>query len=542
MSNSNKWSIEIAETNDNDRGNIRRYFDENDSPSFAFHGCQTLYEVLRRGNKINPLGPCFGFRAVSTDSGYATPFIFSSYTECVSRVECFAAGLERMNLVNKNEDGMLLLGLYCVNCMEWVIAEHGIFSIGGATVPLYNSLGAGSVEFILCETNMSTVVCVRSELENLCRAKKSNKCPEFQNVILVDGVIPSALKAAEEAGLSVVSFAKVESIGAQVIGSEGHSHKPPTGKDLATFCYTSGTTGNPKGAMLSHENIISVIASEAGLALTTKDRYLSFLPLPHIMERICMGKVLASGGSIGFYRGDPLLLMEDVKALRPTVFVAAPRVLNRIHDKVKAGFMQVGGMKKKLFFSGLSTKTERLKRGYLRHSFYDRLIFNKIKYALGFDQVRVMISGSAPLSDNVMIFFRCLLGVPVLEGYGQTEGSGLSSLSDVHDMATFGHVGGPANPGEMVLIDVPEMGYLRTDTSHRGQPCCGRGEICIRGPNVFLGYYKDPVKTAETIDKHGWLHSGDIGMWAPQGQLKIIDRKKNIFKLAQGEYIAPEKN
>lgn len=127
------------------------------------------------------------------------------------------------------------------------------------------------------------------------------------------------------------------------------------------------------------------------------------------------------------------------------------------------------------------------------------------------------------------------------EGYGQTEGSAAATIGHPADVSTVGHVGGPTGVVEIALYDVPEMGYLQTDQSHRGMPCQGRGEICVRGPNVFKGYYKDPDKTSETIDDEGWLHSGDIGLWRLDGTLQIIDRKKNIFKLSQGEYVAPEK-
>lgn len=128
-----------------------------------------------------------------------------------------------------------------------------------------------------------------------------------------------------------------------------------------------------------------------------------------------------------------------------------------------------------------------------------------------------------------------------MKGYGQTEGSAAATISHPDDVSTVGHVGGPTGVVEIALYDVPEMGYLQTDQSHRGMPCQGRGEICIRGPNVFKGYYKDLEKTRETIDDEGWLHSGDIGLWRLDGTLQIIDRKKNIFKLSQGEYVAPEK-
>mmetsp|Transcript_26715 Transcript_26715/g.35715 ORF Transcript_26715/g.35715 Transcript_26715/m.35715 type:complete len:679 (-) Transcript_26715:105-2141(-) len=536
-----QWSIEVPQTSRSDRGNIHRSIDAEKTPSLGSKGCRTLYEAVRRGRDISPLGPCLGFRAVST-SGFATPFVYSSYVESVARMDNFAAGLERLSLVEKNDDGMLLLGIYMRNCMEWIIAEQGTYALGGITVPFYDTLGPETVQFMLTHTDMACVVCTRAELPRLCSAKKTGKCPKFRAVILVDGVTPDANSMAKEAGLDVVSFAKVEAVGAQLVATEGHKHNPPSGHDVATFCYTSGTTGNPKGALITHENVMSTIAGMPdGVDVEPFDRHISYLPLPHIFERVVINQMFLNGASVAFYRGKPEYLVEDIIACRPTMMIAAPRVLNKIHDKIMGGMEAAGGMKKRIFDAGLAAKREGLQHGKLTHGLYDALIFNKIKKALGMDCIRALVCGSAPLSDGVMTFFRCLLGVPIMEGYGQTEGTAAATIGDKDDFASIGHVGGPTAAVEIVLMDVPEMGYLHTDTSHQGQPCRGRGEICVRGPNVFKGYYKDEEKTRETIDEEGWLHSGDVGLWTLNGQLRIIDRKKNIFKLANGEYVAAEK-
>lgn len=551
-------------------------------PELGVHGCRTLYEGWRRGGQLNPLGPCLGYRAIST-TGLATPFVYSSYTECLARVDAFAAGLDHLGLLSPNEDNLKVLGLYSRNCMEWVLAEHACFAVHGVTAPLYDTLGPDTVQFVLTQTSAKSVLATRRELGRLCQAKQSGKCEYFTHVILVDGVTPQAAQHAQDAGLQIISFAKVEALGAECIATTGHQHQPPSPNDIATLCYTSGTTGDPKGALLTHQNLLAAIAgvekSIPELEPHLYDRHLSYLPLAHIMERVTMAKMLMSGASVAFYRGDPLYLLEDLQACRPTLLPAAPRVLNKIYDKVSTvrtpsiletsvemrrevcaigqqplsflniswfqimlGMAAAGGTKKKLFDAALAAKTDGLQRGTLHHAIYDTLIFNKIKRGLGMDCVRLMLSGSAPLSEDVMTFFRCLLGIPVVEGYGQTEGSAGCTISHPRDITTVGHVGGPIGAVEVVLMDVPEMGYLHTDTHHRtGQPCCGRGEICVRGPNVFQGYYKDEKSTRETIDSEGWLHSGDIGLWRPDGSLQIIDRKKNIFKLSQGEYVAPEK-
>jgi len=536
-----QWSIELPSTSRPDRGNVRRSYNPTGAPQLGCAGCLTLYEALRRGRDVNPLGPCLGFRATST-RGLATPFVYSSYVEVVARVDAIAAGLDSLNLVARNDDGMLLLGLYMKNCMEWVLSEHAVYSIGGATVPLYDTLGPTTVDFVLDQTGMSCVVCSRAELAHLCEAKRNGQHPAFRHVILVDGVIPDAAKLARDAGIELISLAKVEAVGAAIVSSGRQNHSPPSGKDVATFCYTSGTTGNPKGALLTHENLMSAVGAMQNIVQTESfDRHLSYLPLPHIFERVVQAQVLLAGASIGFFRGDPKLLVEDLQACRPTMLPAAPRVLNKIYDKINTGISAAGGVKKRLFDAALAAKAEGLKHGKLKHGLYDRLLFNKIKRALGLDHLRFMVSGSAPLSEGVMVFFRCMLGVPVVEGYGQTEGAAGATICHPDDISSVGHVGGPIDACEIVLADVPEMGYLHTDTSHLGKPCRGRGEIWVRGPNVFKGYYKDEEKTKETINDEGWLMSGDIGLWTPQGQLVIIDRKKNIFKLAQGEYVAAEK-
>jgi len=178
------------------------------------------------------------------------------------------------------------------------------------------------------------------------------------------------------------------------------------------------------------------------------------------------------------------------------------------------------------------------KTGKTSSWFYDTLVFKKMRDQLG-GKVKYMTSGSAPINPETLNFLRIAFSAQVQEGYGHTESCGITCITDAMDL-TFGHVGGVAPSQELKLVDVPEMQYHATDKDEAGVPC-PRGEICIRGHNVFKGYYKNMKKTGETVDNDGWLHTGDIGVLFPNGALKIIDRKKNIFKLSQGEYVAPEK-
>ncbi|CAM9678327.1 unnamed protein product [Chrysoparadoxa australica] len=547
-----QYSVVLPNTETATRGPIHRCGLEECSggPQLAINGCYTSYECFRRGVDVAPAHPCLGRRAVDS-AGNATSYIFQTYREVEERVDNLASGLAQEQLMTPNPDGMKLLGIYAKNCPEWVIAEQAAFAHSAVTVPLYDTLGPDTIEYVVNQTLLTTIVCGGlKELNKLVEVVNTGRCPSLRFAVVMTALSQPELKAAQQAGLKVYQFRELESIGA----IHHHPHAPPASNDLASFCYTSGTTGDPKGALISHANLVSdAAAANAMLSWyftpEDDDRYFSYLPLPHIFERQVQIMVLTTGAAIGFSRGDPLLLIEDLIALRPTFMPAVPRILNKIHDKLTAGMLAAGGLKTKLFVRGCQAKVRGLHKGTLKHGFYDRLVFGKLAAALGLDRIRLMITGSAPVATHVLTFMRILLRAPLLEGYGQTETTAGATLTQVDDLSTD-HVGGPFACTEICLADVPEMGYLHTDVWHGkdpreggkgGMPCQGRGEICFRGTNVFRGYYKMPEKTAEAFDSDGWLHSGDIGLWNTDGALKIIDRKKNIFKLSQGEYVAAEK-
>uniref|UniRef100_A0A8B9KCJ8 Arachidonate--CoA ligase n=1 Tax=Astyanax mexicanus TaxID=7994 RepID=A0A8B9KCJ8_ASTMX len=258
---------------------------------------------------------------------------------------------------------------------------------------------------------------------------------------------------------------------------------PPKPQDLAVVCFTSGTTG--------------------------------------IVSMFC------HGARVGFYQGDISLLMDDIKTLKPTFFPVVPRLLNRIYDKIMSSV--TSPLKRAVLHYAVRRKQAELSCGIVRNnSFWDKLVLNKIQANLG-GNVRFILTASAPISPTVLSFLRATLGCLIFEGYGQTECTAGCTFSMPGDW-TAGHVGAPLPCARVKLTDIPDMNYYASS---------GEGEV--KGPSVFQGYLNDKERTDEALDSDGWLHTGDVGQWQPNGTLQIIDRKKNIFKLSQGEYIAPEK-
>ncbi|PPE02342.1 hypothetical protein GOBAR_DD00676 [Gossypium barbadense] len=379
------------------------------------------------------------------------------------------------------------IGLYFINRPEWLIVDHACSAYSLVSVPLYGTLGPDAVKYIVNHADVKAIFCGPQTLNSVVGGKE-NEVPSLP---------PST-------GIQIVTYTKLLSQGRRNL----QPFSPPKPDDVATICYTSGTTGTPKGVVLTHGNLI---ANAAGCSTGTKfypsDVYISYLPLAHIYERAYQVALLYFGVAVGFYQGDNMKLMDDLVALQPTIFCSVPRLYNRIY----AGH-------------------------YGRKSpspLWDKLVFNKIKAKLG-GRIRFLSSGASPLSPDVLDFLKICFGCRVVEGYGMTETSCVISSMEEGDNLS-GHVGSPSPACEIKLVDVPEMNYTSDDQPYP------RGEICVRGPIVFQGYYKDEVQTREVLDEDGWLHTGDIGLWLSGGRLKIIDRKKNIFKLAQGEYIAPEK-
>jgi len=503
----------------------------------------TSYDNFQVSRRKFGARPFLGYRPIS--NGIAGDYIWNTYEEIGMRADNFGSGLKNLDLCPLTGDAELhgrgMLGLYSKNRLEWVVAEQGCFTQSVVTVPMYDTLGAESVAYCINQTSLKTIVCSSETVIHVFTCKPD--CPTLQYVIIMDDVSDELRQKASAAQVQILSMAEVEANGA----GKPKKHSPPNPQDIFTFCYTSGTTGDPKGTLLAHADVVMVSAASRArqaMRMNENDVHLSYLPLPHIFERLVQFNCTRYGACIGFYQGETLKILEDLTALRPTVFPSVPRLLNRIHDKLRAGIEDAGGLKKVLFDKAYAAKKAGLSSGSVTHGLWDRLIFSKIKQRVGLDRIRMMVTGSAPIADHVLDFLRIVFGCAVIEGYGLSETTAGGTITYDDDLVP-GSVGAPLACNEIRLQDVPDMGYFHTDQEHGKHdsriPCHGRGEVCIRGSNIFKGYYKMPDKTSEAIDAEAWFHTGDIGLWTPDGRLKIIDRKKNIFKLAQGEYVAPEK-
>uniref|UniRef100_A0A8B9VSR9 Arachidonate--CoA ligase n=1 Tax=Anas zonorhyncha TaxID=75864 RepID=A0A8B9VSR9_9AVES len=484
-----------------------------DSPQLLTHyydDARTMYEVFRRGFSISENGPCLGFRKPKQ------PYQWLSYREVAERAEALGSGLLQQGCKPCTKQ---FIGVFAQNRPEWIISELACYTYSMVVVPLYDTLGPGAIRYIVNTADISTVICDKPEkARTLLDHVERRETPGLSSIILMDPFEKELLERGRRCGVRIQTMQEVE---------------PPRPEDLSIVCFTSGTTG--KGMGILFMKYVSFLSVSHALHLQKvifprqDDVLISFLPLAHMFERVIQSVVYCHGGRIGFFQGDIRLLSDDMKALRPTIFPVVPRLLNRMYDKI---FSQADTSLKRwiLEFAAKRKKAE-VRNGIIRNdSLWDKLFFNKIQASLG-GCVRMIVTGAAPASPTVLGFLRAALGCQVYEGYGQTECTAGCTFTTPGDW-TSGHVGAPLPCNLIRLKDVEELNYFASK---------GEGEICVKGPNVFKGYLKDEEKTTEALDQEGWLHTGDIGKWLPNGTLKIIDRKKHIFKLAQGEYIAPEK-
>ncbi len=439
-----------------------------------------------------------------------------SSAEMLERIENIALGLNALG-IHKGDRVAIL----AANSPDWTLTDAGCQLSGIIDVPIYTTLTDSSVCYIINDSGARVFFLDNQAAFDRLRAIFS-ECKTLDKLIFFDGESLTAENA--------MTLADLEKLGAEL-----KSEKPELLKelienikinDIATLIYTSGTTGEPKGVMLSHGNIISnVIDCSENFAFSEQDVPLSVLPLSHIFERGAMYLYIFYGMSV-HYAESIEKIPENLREVRPTIFVGVPRIFEKVYAKAKLKAVEAGGLKEKIFNWAIETGKDFARRNdkkqsipvllAIKHTVADKLVFSKFREGFG-GRLRFCITGGAALSDEIFLIFTGA-GVPIMQGYGLTETSPVITSSNPINV----RLGTSGKPIRNVKV------RFASD-----------GEIEVSGPNVMQGYYNKPEATRDTFTADGWFKTGDIGEFDADGFLKITDRKKELFKTSGGKYIAP---
>ncbi|XP_020573312.1 long chain acyl-CoA synthetase 4-like [Phalaenopsis equestris] len=490
-------------------------------------GMESCWDIFRMAVERNPDNQMLGHREIV--NGKAGKYVWLTYKQVYDLVLKVGASLRACGVMKGGR-----CGIYGSNCPEWVISMEACNALGIYCVPLYDTLGAGAVEFIICHAEVEIVFVEEKKIGEVLKTFP-HTTKFLKKIVSFGNVTPVQREAVVSSDLAIHSWDEFLGLGDNQLYDLPIKQKT----DICTIMYTSGTTGDPKGVLISNENIITLIAGvllllqSANEELRDDDVYLSYLPLAHIFDRVVEEMFIFTGASIGFWQGDVKLLVEDIAMLKPTIFCAVPRVLDRIYAGLQEKIRSGGFLKNMLFNIAYNYKLSNMQKGYKHEQaagLFDKVVFSKVKQGLG-GRVRILLSGAAPLATHVESFLRVVTCAHVLQGYGLTETCAGTFVSLPNEISMLGTVGPPVPNVDVRLESVPEMDYdALSDVP--------RGEICVRGKTLFSGYYKRDDLTNEVLID-GWFHTGDVGEWQKDGSLKIIG-KKNIFKLSQGEYVAVE--
>ncbi len=436
-------------------------------------------------------------------------WVKTSTQEFYDQVNQFSRGLLKLG-VNKNDKIAIVSHN---NQTKWNITDLGVLQVGAQDVPVYPTISPEDFEYIFNHAEVSYIIVSNKEIYDKV-ASIMDRLPLVKDVYSFDEI--DGVKNWNE----ILESGKDESNQAELDQRKIEVNED----DLATIIYTSGTTGRPKGVMLTHKNIVTTVTSSSLRVptLNGQKKVLSFLPACHIFERMIHYLYFYRG--FGVYFAESIEQIGDnIREVKPQLFTAVPRLIEKVYDKIIAKGQELTGIKKALFFWAVGVgekfdfETQHKFPYSLKLKLARKLIFSKWQLALGGD-LQYMVSGSAALLPILQRVFNAA-ELSVLEGYGMTETSGVISVNSPNDQWKIGTVGRPIS-----IVDVK----IAED-----------GEILAKGPNMMIGYYKEPEKTKEVFTD-GYLHTGDIGHLDKDGVLKITDRKKEMFKTSGGKYVAPQ--
>jgi len=452
----------------------------------------------------------YGARRSVTFKDESGRWIDRSFREVGDEVRKLALGL--MELGIERGDKVSILGNTRV---EWTYFDFAALSVGATVVPIYQTNSPEECEYVLANSDAKAVIVEDDEqLEKIRQIRKG--CPNLEHVIRMTGTGGGAIAADE-----LIASGSVRTDADWV---ERYQSVGPD--DICTFIYTSGTTGPPKGCVISHGNyraMLDMVVEKNVLGDRDDVTYL-FLPLAHSFALLVQFGTFELGATLAYWERDPLRILPNLSEVKPTYFPSVPRIFEKIYTAATASVEKQGGPKKAIFDRSIEVgkrfrEAERAGgAGFLlkaQHALADRLVLSKIRDLFG-GNLEVAVSGAAPINPEILRFFDAA-GVLVLEGWGMTETSTAATIA-TPDEFKFGTIGKPFPGVDLRIAD--------------------DGEILVRGPNVFQGYYKNPEATAETL-VDGWLHTGDLGELDADGYLKITGRKKDIIITAGGKNITP---
>ncbi|KAG2207474.1 hypothetical protein INT47_004222 [Mucor saturninus] len=517
-------------------------------------GVDTLYEVMQYANTSFKDRKGFGYRLLQdtiTTKKQVTKVVNGkeikeektwtffqlseyhhyTYSQAAEFTKQIGAGLRYLGLKRGDK-----VQISASTSVEWMLVAHGAFTQALTIVTAYDTLGSEGLQHAISESEAS-----------LCFVN-GDQLPILTKILSGCGSVDSIVYRGEANIEDIESLRKNPQIKHIVsyeellkLGQENPVEVvKPTASDLCCIMYTSGSTGNPKGVMLTHRNAVAAIAGVCRMLqhlLEPNDTMMAYLPLAHVLEFLVENLCIFLGVGLGY--GSIRTLTDvsvknckgDLQEFGPTIMTGVPQVWETIRKTVLSKVIERGPRIQKIFMGALALK-KFLKSHDLGTAVVDKVVFKNVKLQLG-GRLRYCLSGGAPVSAETQEFLS-LAACPILQGYGMTESVGMCAIMAPEQWALC-EVGAPVPCVEVKLVDQPEVGYLHTNLPR------AQGEIWIRGPSITSGYYKQPELSKEALSDDGWLRTGDIGEWTERGTLSIIDRLKNLVKLSNGEYIALEK-
>jgi len=461
---------------------------------------ELLFEIPRYQQEQHPQEDCLAAKREGEWVRYPTREVI----DCMDQVS--------LGLLNLGVQPGDKIAIVSDSRPEWNFLDLGMQQIGAINVPVYPRINQETYKYIFNQAEVKIVFAENAELYEKVQ-KVRDDAPSVKQVYTFEEV-----EGAEH-------WHTVLRSGVNGNGKTLEARRAAVNPDdLVTIIYTSGTTGQPKGVMLSHQNIISNLRNCRNLLpVKSGHRALSFLPLNHVFERMLAYLYMAAGVSI-YYAEDISTIGDNLREIKPQIFTTVPRLLEKVYERIVSAGMEENLLKRMIFFWALNLAHDYKLPG--RGWFYDaqlnianRLVFDKWRQALG-GEVEAVISGGAALNPKLARVFTAA-GVPILEGYGLTETSPVLAVNRIEvEGRRFGSVGRPIENVEIKIAD--------------------DGEILCKGPNVTRGYYKKDEATEQAFDEHGWFHTGDVGKQDEDGFLYVTDRKKSVFKTSGGKYVAPQ--